>query len=216
MSPCSGHGYKFCSVIGEIAADLVVDGADPPRHRPIPARSVRIGDGLTVTVGADHRLSGAAPASRPLCSRSDRRCGKVGGQTPSDGRCIGIRSRPGSAIVGAPARQATELIHLQSRPSRRVPSNDPAVDRVRRRRAARTGRRTTVSDVVAFIRYCHRCRGATWLELYDEMCAVAARREFNGWDHAQLASRGLTFSLARDAASRRPEPCRPGRHGGAA
>ncbi len=27
VSPCSGHGYKFCSVIGEIVADLVVDGA---------------------------------------------------------------------------------------------------------------------------------------------------------------------------------------------
>ena len=26
-SPCSGHGYKFCPVIGEILADLVVDGA---------------------------------------------------------------------------------------------------------------------------------------------------------------------------------------------
>ena len=51
------------------------------------------------------------------------------------------------------------------------------------------------TDVVAFIRYCHHRRGATWPELYDEMCAVAARREFNGWDHAQLAARGLTFSL---------------------
>jgi hypothetical protein len=50
-------------------------------------------------------------------------------------------------------------------------------------------------DVIAFIRYCHRRRGATWQELYDEMCAVAARREFNGWDLAQLASRGLNFSL---------------------
>ena len=50
-------------------------------------------------------------------------------------------------------------------------------------------------DVVAFIRFCHHRRGATWPELYDEMCAVAARREFNGWDHAQLAARGLTFSL---------------------
>jgi hypothetical protein len=50
-------------------------------------------------------------------------------------------------------------------------------------------------DVVAFIRYCHARRGASWPELYDEMCAVAARREFNGWDHAQLASRGLTFTL---------------------
>lgn len=50
-------------------------------------------------------------------------------------------------------------------------------------------------DVVAFIRYCHQQRGAAWPELYDEMCGVAARREFNGWDHAALAARGLTFSL---------------------
>ena len=50
-------------------------------------------------------------------------------------------------------------------------------------------------DVAAFIRYCHDRRGASWPELYDEMCGVAARREFNGWDHAELAARGLTFSL---------------------
>ena len=50
-------------------------------------------------------------------------------------------------------------------------------------------------DVVAFIRFCHRRRGVSWPELYDEMCAVAARREFNGWDHAQLAARGVNFTL---------------------
>ena len=50
-------------------------------------------------------------------------------------------------------------------------------------------------DIAAFIRYCHQRRGAAWPELYDEMCAVAARREFNGWDHDQLAEHGLTFSL---------------------
>jgi hypothetical protein len=50
-------------------------------------------------------------------------------------------------------------------------------------------------DIVAFIRHCHRRRGAAWPELYDEMCGVAARREFRGWDHAALATRGLTFSL---------------------
>lgn len=27
LSPCSGHGFKFCSVVGEIAADLALDGA---------------------------------------------------------------------------------------------------------------------------------------------------------------------------------------------
>lgn len=50
-------------------------------------------------------------------------------------------------------------------------------------------------DLIAFIGYCHRRHGASWPELYDEMCGVAARREFNGWDHAQLEARGLTFSL---------------------
>ena len=50
-------------------------------------------------------------------------------------------------------------------------------------------------DVVSFIRYCHHRRGVGWPDLYDDMCGVAARREFHGWDHADLASRGLTFSL---------------------
>jgi len=27
LSPCSGHGFKFCPVVGEIAADLVVEGS---------------------------------------------------------------------------------------------------------------------------------------------------------------------------------------------
>jgi hypothetical protein len=58
-----------------------------------------------------------------------------------------------------------------------------------------SGGSTPPPDVVAFIRYCHRRRGATWPELYDEMCGVAARREFNGWDRSELSARGLTFSL---------------------
>jgi hypothetical protein len=62
-------------------------------------------------------------------------------------------------------------------------------------RSGPSGEHLPPPDIVAFIRYCHRRRGANWPELYDEMCAVAARREFHGWDHAQLADRGLTFSL---------------------
>jgi hypothetical protein len=50
-------------------------------------------------------------------------------------------------------------------------------------------------DVAEFIRFCHGRKPVGWPELYDEMCAVAARREFNGWDHEQFAARGLTFSL---------------------
>ena len=51
------------------------------------------------------------------------------------------------------------------------------------------------SDVIDFIRYCYRRRRVGWPEIYDEMCAVAARREFNGWGHEQLAERGVTFTL---------------------
>ena len=51
------------------------------------------------------------------------------------------------------------------------------------------------ADVAEFIRFCHGRKPVGWPELYDEMCAVAARREFNGWDHDQFAARGLTFSL---------------------
>ena len=50
-------------------------------------------------------------------------------------------------------------------------------------------------DVAEFIRFCHHRRRVGWPELYDEMCAVAGRREFNGWDHDQFAAHGLTFSL---------------------
>lgn len=50
-------------------------------------------------------------------------------------------------------------------------------------------------DVAEFIRFCHRRKQVSWPELYDEMCAVAARREFHGWDSDELARRGLTFTL---------------------
>lgn len=50
-------------------------------------------------------------------------------------------------------------------------------------------------EIAAFIKYCHQRRPIGWPEIYDEMCAVAARREFRGWGHDQLAARGLTFSL---------------------
>ena len=31
-SPCSGHGYKFCSVIGEVLADLAGGNGATTRH----------------------------------------------------------------------------------------------------------------------------------------------------------------------------------------
>ncbi len=50
-------------------------------------------------------------------------------------------------------------------------------------------------DLAEFIRFCHRRRSVGWPEIYDEMCAVAARREFHGWDHDELARRGMSFTL---------------------
>lgn len=50
-------------------------------------------------------------------------------------------------------------------------------------------------DIAEFIRFCHRRRGVGWPELYDEMCSVAARREFHGWDTDELATRGVSFTL---------------------
>lgn len=65
---------------------------------------------------------------------------------------------------------------------------------------ARTERGSATSDapppdVAEFIRFCHHRRHVGWPELYDEMCAVAARREFNGWGPEQLAERGVGFAL---------------------
>lgn len=50
-------------------------------------------------------------------------------------------------------------------------------------------------EVAEFIRFCHRRRRVGWPELYDEMCGVAARREFKGWGHEELAEHGVTFTL---------------------
>jgi hypothetical protein len=50
-------------------------------------------------------------------------------------------------------------------------------------------------EAVAFVRFCYGRRRAGWPELYDEMCAVASRRLYNGWGFAELAEHGIGFSL---------------------
>ena len=50
-------------------------------------------------------------------------------------------------------------------------------------------------EAVEFIRFCHRRRHVGWPELYDEMCAVASRRLYNGWGFQELADIGIGFSL---------------------
>ena len=50
-------------------------------------------------------------------------------------------------------------------------------------------------DAVEFIRFCYRRRRVGWPELYDEMCAVAARGLFRGLVADDLAEHGIGFSL---------------------
>jgi hypothetical protein len=50
-------------------------------------------------------------------------------------------------------------------------------------------------DAVEFIRFCYRRRRVGWPELYDEMCAVAARGLFRGLVTEDLAAHGIGFSL---------------------
>ena len=51
------------------------------------------------------------------------------------------------------------------------------------------------ADAVEFIRFCYARRRIGWPELYDEMCAVASRGLFRGWDADELATHGIKFGL---------------------
>lgn len=42
-SPCSGHGYKFCSVVGEMVSDLVQKGSSPMQTDLVKLRRARPG-----------------------------------------------------------------------------------------------------------------------------------------------------------------------------
>jgi hypothetical protein len=50
-------------------------------------------------------------------------------------------------------------------------------------------------ECLDFVRFCYRRRRVSWPALYDEMAAVAARGVFHGLGFAELAERGVCFSL---------------------
>ena len=52
------------------------------------------------------------------------------------------------------------------------------------------------AEAEAFVRFCYRRRAVAWPELYDEMCAVAARGDYRGMDYEQLQRVGIGFALA--------------------
>jgi hypothetical protein len=52
------------------------------------------------------------------------------------------------------------------------------------------------AEATAFVRFCYRRRAVPWPELYDEMCAVAARGDYRGMDYEQLQGLGIGFALS--------------------
>ena len=50
-------------------------------------------------------------------------------------------------------------------------------------------------EAEAFVRFCYQRRRTGWPELYDEMCAVAARGLFRGMGADALGEIGVGFSL---------------------
>jgi hypothetical protein len=52
------------------------------------------------------------------------------------------------------------------------------------------------AEAFDFVRFCYRRRSVDWPELYDEMCAVAARGDYRGMDYEQLERVGIRFALA--------------------
>jgi len=50
-------------------------------------------------------------------------------------------------------------------------------------------------DAIEFVRFCYRRRRVGWPELYDEMCAVAARGLYRGMGADELAGIGIGLAL---------------------
>ena len=51
-------------------------------------------------------------------------------------------------------------------------------------------------DAIEFVRFCYRRKHVGWPELYDEMCAVANRCLFRGFDVDALAGIGIGLCLS--------------------
>jgi hypothetical protein len=51
-------------------------------------------------------------------------------------------------------------------------------------------------EAIEFVRFCYRRKHVGWPELYDEMCAVANRGLFRGFDVDALAGIGIGLCLS--------------------
>lgn len=107
------------------------------------------------------------------------------------------------ACFGAPERWERVSIErpgsvLSNTADERRSSDGSAVPRDVRTPVSVAGERDVDPDAeaTAFVRFCYRRRAVPWPELYDEMCAVAARREYRGMDYEQLRNLGIGFALS--------------------
>jgi hypothetical protein len=50
-------------------------------------------------------------------------------------------------------------------------------------------------EAIDFVRFCYRRRRVGWPELYDEMCAVAGRGLYRGYDVDDLSGIGVALTL---------------------
>ncbi len=68
---------------------------------------------------------------------------------------------------------------------------------VRGERQSQGPRKTGIQppEAIEFVRFCYRRRRVQWPEIYDEMCAVASRGDFNGWGFDELAEHGIRFTI---------------------
>jgi hypothetical protein len=68
---------------------------------------------------------------------------------------------------------------------------------VRGERQSHGARKTGIQppEAIEFVRFCYRRRRVQWPEIYDEMCAVASRGDFNGWGFDELAEHGIRFTI---------------------
>jgi hypothetical protein len=62
-------------------------------------------------------------------------------------------------------------------------------------RATPNGPETGDPEAIEFVRFCYRRRRVGWPELYDEMCAVAGRGLYRGYDADDLGAIGIGFAL---------------------
>jgi hypothetical protein len=69
-------------------------------------------------------------------------------------------------------------------------------DRVPAASAPPDGEAGADAEALAFVRFCYRRRAVAWPELYDEMCAVAARGDYRGMGYEQLEGLGIRLVLA--------------------